>query len=140
MEIVLAIDIGLKRCGLAKADPLGILISPLETVSKEKLSDKLIELQEIFEIQTVVVGLPENQQNSKTKELIIKEVEILQQNILKNSTIIWEDESYSSREAEEILKSKGISISAQNKSLIDSYAACVLLEQYFRRINPEQIY
>ena len=67
---ILAIDYGEARVGIAITDPLGITAQGLETIY-HKNNDKLIlkrleELLKVYEIDTLVVGMPLNLKGEKT--------------------------------------------------------------------------
>ena len=50
----------------------------------------------------------------------------------KKYQIFFEDERYSSFEAEELLKARGVNI-RKNKELIDVESACIILKQFINR-------
>ncbi len=132
MEIILGLDLGKKRCGIAKADSLGILVSPVATVDIQELEDKLINLKQTFEIHKIIVGLPYNLGNQDTYDFILKQVAKLKQSVLADIEVIFEDESYSSKEAEQRMKAQGVTPREHNKSLLDMHSACIILEQYLQ--------
>jgi putative Holliday junction resolvase len=58
---VLGLDYGSARCGCALSDPTGLLVTPIEPISRpagRRGLDELIELIAEREVQRVVVGLP----------------------------------------------------------------------------------
>ena len=60
MSKILAIDFGLKRCGIAITDELRIIASPLCTVPSQELEEFLQEKIGSKEVGEVVIGLPLN--------------------------------------------------------------------------------
>lgn len=133
MEIVIALDIGKTKTGIAKSDPMGILIKPLKTVLTIDLVSELESLSQEFDIPTIVIGKPINTGFGNKDSLVLIETET---NNIKSSfpniEIVFVNESFTSREAESILKDKGIKIQKNNKELLDMYAAAILLEEYFQ--------
>ena len=61
MSRVLALDYGVARCGVARSDPSGTLVTPLPVVERpatKKGLTRLVEVIEANEAERVVVGLP----------------------------------------------------------------------------------
>ena len=77
MSRVLALDYGVARCGVARSDPSGTLVTPLPVVERpatKKGLARLVEVIESNEAERVVVGLPltlagaEGAQAAETRE------------------------------------------------------------------------
>ena len=134
MDILIGLDIGDVRVGIAKADSHGIVITPIKTVKREQLFKELRDLMIDFNVSKFVVGLPKNMDGTigdqaiKTKnyaqEIAIEFPEI---------EIVFEDERLTSEAAAEILKGKGMKINEKNRDMIDMYAAAVILEQHLAK-------
>lgn len=134
MEQVIALDVGDSRVGIAKADPMGIVIKPYKTVSKEEVFLELASLKSEYEIKSLVIGLPVCGDGELSEQALkIKDFARKIQEKYPEIDIYYEDERYSSKEAIERLKNSGVKITEKNKGLIDSYAALIILEQYFSR-------
>jgi putative holliday junction resolvase len=61
MSRVLALDYGVARCGVARSDPSGTLVTPLPVVERpatKKGLTRLVEVVAANEPELVVVGLP----------------------------------------------------------------------------------
>lgn len=132
MEIILALDIGLKRTGIARSDMLGILIKALKTIETDNIIQELDNIRQNYTLCKIIIGLPINAKDkAQDTELMIraKAQEIL--NKFPDINIIFENEAYSSKEAESRLKERNIALNKDNKGLIDAEAAAVILEQYF---------
>ena len=128
----LSIDYGEKYIGLAITDPLKLFVSPLSTI--ENKSDEFIfaRLQEVFikqEIEKIIVGLPLGLEGNDTAKT--KEVRIFYDKLSKKTDIQieWWDERFSTTEANEFLKNKGMSWKDSRK-IIDQIAAAVILTNY----------
>ncbi|NLZ24163.1 Holliday junction resolvase RuvX [Candidatus Dojkabacteria bacterium] len=139
---ILAIDYGLKRIGLAISDSKGITSAPLKviTVTKRRkmegaIDDILLEI-ETNRVKTIVIGKTNREEwgNSKTSqrtEYFVSE--------LKKRTqlpIIFQDESYSTTRAQNMLLSLGQS-SKSSKEKIDMYSAVVILEDFLNSDNKK---
>ena len=128
----LSIDYGEKNIGLAITDPLKIFVTPLTTI--ENKSDKSIftNLQEIFlkqEIEKIIVGLPLSLEGNDTEKT--KEVRLFFEKLSKKTVIPieWWDERFSTVEANEFLKKKGMNWK-ESRKIIDQVAAAVILTNY----------
>ena len=133
MSSILALDIGMKRTGIAKSDELGIAIKALKTVDTILLVDEIFDLNQKFELSKLIIGLHENEGSQETIDFIKTQSKALQDKF-SEIDIIFVNEAYSSREAEARLKARGIKINQENKGLVDMEAAAILLEQAFSDI------
>ena len=130
-------DYGSKRVGLAATDPLGITIQPLPYLRYSGRTDLLEKLRSVIRekgIEKVVVGLPRSLDGSLGPKA--RECEELARQIGKDSSVqvALQDESFTSREAEEILiRDLGLS-RARRKEARDSLAACLILKSFLA--NP----
>lgn len=132
MEIILALDIGLKRTGIARSDALGILIKALKTIETDNIIQELDNIKQDYVLSKIVIGLPINAEGqAQNTELMIRAKAQEIQNKFPEFNIIFENEACSSKEAETRLKSRNIQLNKDNKGLIDAEAAAVILEQYF---------
>ncbi len=131
MEIILALDIGLKRTGIARSDVLGILVKAMKTIETDNIIQELNNIQQDYSLNKIVIGIPMNPESTNSTELMIKaKAQEIQINF-PNLEIIFENETCSSKEAEDRLKNQGTKLNKDNKALIDAEAAAIILEQYF---------
>jgi putative holliday junction resolvase len=136
---VLALDVGDRRIGVARSDPLGILATPLEVYQRESSLEDARHIRQLMnreEASKVVVGLPVNMNGSegpqavKTREFAA----LLEENGI--SVVFW-DERLSTVEAERRL----IETKRRRKlpRYIDAEAAALILQSYLdygaRRLN-----
>lgn len=130
--VYLALDIGLKRTGIAKSDSMGIIIKPYKTILTEDLLDEIQNLDQEFGIDQLVIGEPINIQSGNDDAIknVIKMRSLIEKNF-KHLKIAMIDERFTSKEAEFLIKKKGIKLNKDNKQLIDQYAAAIILETYF---------
>lgn len=127
---VLGIDVGSKRMGLAVWNPAAKLCRPLAILHRKNLAADLKFLENIIqteEIEGVLVGLPvslagnetESTENSRYWATLLEERFQL--------PVALFDESLSTKEAIDILRSQGKKISKK-----DSIAAALTLEEFMR--------
>lgn len=63
----MGLDVGDKTIGVALSDPMFLMAHPLETIKRKKASldiAKLVEIIDREDVETIVVGLPKNMNNS----------------------------------------------------------------------------
>ena len=127
---IVSLDIGTKRIGIAVSDALWLGAVPLYTIERKndtKALEKIKEVCKEYNTDTILIGVPYNMDGSlgfQAKNCLdfIKPLE-------QEYTILKQDERLSSNEAEEILRQKGKKYT-KNKALVDTMAACVILESY----------
>jgi putative holliday junction resolvase len=132
---ILAIDYGQKRFGLAISDSKGIIASPLEVLEitekrkVENIIEDIVKLIDEYRVKTILIGLPQifiekhkesNKRIEKFKNLLSQKTSI---------PIIFQDESYSTTEAQNMLLSLGQS-SKSTKNKIDKISATVFLQEF----------
>ena len=64
---ILGLDIGQKTIGLAISDPLGLTAQGLTTIRRKNKQSDIEELKKVckdYEVETLVIGLPKNMNNS----------------------------------------------------------------------------
>ncbi|MCC6636868.1 MAG: Holliday junction resolvase RuvX [Ignavibacteriaceae bacterium] len=133
---ILAIDYGTKRVGLALSDPMKILASPYETFENNKLlTSKILALIKEKHVEKIVIGYPTNGDGSKTvlSDIIINfAAELSDQSGVACELV---DERFSSSVASDrILQAVAKKSKRRDKSLVDKYAAAVILEDYLKTI------
>lgn len=132
--VVIGLDIGKKRTGIAKSDSMGIVIKPYKTALTENLIEELKSIDEELGIEKFVLGEPVNIEkgNNEAYDFVIKSKKLIEKSF-DSIDIELIDERFTSREAQATLNSQGKKINKDNKELIDMYAAAIILEQYFNR-------
>lgn len=131
MSIIVAIDFGLKRTGLAMTDEKAIIASPLTTVESSSLMDFLIQLTSKESISTIVLGFPTRLDGSDTH--ITENVRLLKGVLEKQFPLIkidLQDERFSSSRAMETIHMVGKKRQLKEKPLVDKLAATLILQDY----------
>ena len=139
MKRILGLDVGDKTVGVAVSDPLGILASGVTTIERvgiRKDTGKVIDYIKEYDCDTVVIGLPlnlEGEDSIQTEK--VRAFRTMLENKLKSLgplskvRIEWQDERYSTCEAEEVLIEANMS-REDRKKIIDRQAAIVILQRY----------
>ncbi|MCO6494162.1 MAG: Holliday junction resolvase RuvX [Bacteroidetes bacterium] len=135
MPRILSIDYGLKRVGIAVTDPLKIIAKPLETIDNHKIFDFLKSYLQKEEVELIVVGDP----RSESGELQQMQIEVKQfvnklKQIFPNIPVVFEDERYTSRMAQQSLIDFGVKKSKRkDKKILDTVSAALILQSYLER-------
>ncbi len=135
---ILALDYGVKRIGVAVSAPLGFFTQPLAYIPNKNPSQVIEELNHIIKERTIsfiLLGLPK-----RTDETIGPEAEKVIEfgKVLETRCGIevkFYDESYSTKDAEEILINELNLSRKKRKEVIDSMAACLILNSYLRSLK-----
>jgi len=129
---VLALDVGLKRIGVAVSDPLGITAQGLKTLQRQNKRRDLEALGRLlteYHVQEVVVGLPlrlsgaEGTQSAKMRQF----AQLLQAQF--GVTVHLWDERWTSKEANRLLREAELSIQKRGQA-VDRMAAVLILESW----------
>lgn len=132
----LGLDLGTTSLGVAISDKTNTLVSPYKLIkfAKEDYKTALTELLKIINeenIDTVVLGLPKNMDNSlgfaAKRSMDFKEM--IEEKGIK---VILEDERLTTVEAINIMKNNGVkNINKQGKT--DMLSAVLILENFLKR-------
>ena len=145
---ILGLDVGNKTVGVAVSDPLGVIatgVTTIERVGIRKDTGKVIDYIKEYGCDTVVIGLPLNLDGEDTLSTErAREFRHMLENKLKSSgplskvKVEWQDERFSTVEAEEVLIEANMS-REDRKKIIDRQAAIVILQRYLDRMPREEI-
>lgn len=132
---ILGVDVGSKRVGLARTDPMRTFAIPIGTFSPE---DSFREIERQVEEEGPVVGIvvgwpltPEGKKTTST-DLVVQYINALK-NKHKRVDIYRMDERFSSKEAMEILEGSGVPKKKRNqKGRLDQAAAALILQQFIQ--------
>jgi len=140
---IIALDVGTKTIGIAITDELLITAQGLETYKRtgiKKDTDYIISLIKEKDCGTLVIGLPLNLdgtdsiQTEKVRAFREKLENKMRSNALVDVMLAWQDERYSTVEAEDVLIAANLS-REERKRVIDKQAAIVILQSYMDRIE-----
>ena len=137
MSIILGIDYGKKRTGIAVTDPLKIIASSFQTIETKLLIDFLRKFVEQNNVDSIVIGLPRQKDHSFSD--IENEIQIFISNlkrILPKLKIFRHDERYTSKMAKKIILNVKTKKSLRmKKELVDSVSATIILQSYLEKNN-----
>lgn len=134
MGRIIAIDYGLKRCGVATTDPLQIIATPLETV----LTDNIISFLENFikqnEVEKIVIGYPIDLNGNKTDStLSVEKFKIQMDEKFPLIPNFYEDERFTSKMAKAALVEGGFKKKKrQEKGSLDKISAVFILQSFLK--------
>jgi putative Holliday junction resolvase len=122
----LAIDLGLKRIGLAYS-PDGKFCSPLETVERKNRNQASNDVKKIIDewgADAVVIGIPIG---GSSEDEMRRRVEHFMNLVDFKGEVFHQDESNSSIEAENLMRGE---IRYKRDGRIDSISAMIILERF----------
>jgi putative Holliday junction resolvase len=131
---ILGLDVGTKTVGVAVSDEMGWTAQGLETIQineerKQFGIERLKEIIEEYDVESIVVGLPKNMNGTigPRGEACQMYAELLRETF-QLPVQLW-DERLSTMAAERILISADVS-RKKRKKVIDKLAASVILQGY----------
>lgn len=122
----LALDLGLKRIGLALCVDKKIAL-PLEGIIRKNRNQAAKEIKEIisqYQISLLIVGIPKG---GSSEDVMRKRTEHFVSLLEFEGEIVFVDESYTSREALKF----GVIRSKKKDAKLDSLAALIMIKDYF---------
>lgn len=133
----LALDYGAARIGVAITDESGMLAQPLECIEtprKRRAAGlaRVLELVREHDVGCIVIGLPLHMDGRAGEQA--ERTRAFAEQVAKHSglPVEYQDERWSSREAERLLASGGVR-ARERKGKIDPIAAALLLETWLAR-------
>ena len=135
MGIIVALDFGKKRTGIAITDPLQLIASGLATVDTKDLISFLKDYCSKTSVETFIVGLPKqmNNQPSESEQFIQPFLKTLK-NTFPKTSIEREDERFTSKMAFQTMIDSGMKKKKrQNKAVVDEISATLILQSYLNR-------
>lgn len=132
---LIALDIGMRRTGIAVTDAMQIIASPIQGVQTNELLDVLKKLTAEETCAGIVVGQPLDLKGrpSEVAAFIDQFVAKLQKEFI-GLNIYREDERFTSRMASQSLVQSGVpKKKRQDKLRVDSTSAAIILQSYLER-------
>lgn len=132
----MGLDVGSKTVGVALSDLLGWTAQGLETVKIDEEAndfgiDRISEIIQTENVNTVVIGLPKNMNNSlgPRAEASMRYGELIKA-AHPDITIVFQDERLTTSQAEKMLITEGNVSRKKRKQVIDKVAAVIILQNY----------
>lgn len=130
--IIMSVDYGDKRTGIAICDKLEMLASPVGVLTEwnsETLADKIVNLAVEKKAKTIVIGLPKNMDGSQGfRADACKELGELVKSRTQIPVEFW-DERLTTVSAHRILSENNVR-GKKRKAVVDSVAAEIILQDY----------
>ena len=132
---LLALDLGTKRVGVAVSDELQLTTQPLPALKRtnwKKLLRQITDLQQSFDAQGVVIGLPLNLDG--TEGDAAREARRIARNLSLSLPlpVFLQDERLTSQAAEESLREAGVKWE-ELRNRLDGEAAALILRDFIAR-------
>lgn len=126
---LIALDVGTKRIGVAKADSKVRIAIPYSAVEVDGTEfQKIASLARAWDIDSFVIGLPRNSQGQETEQSrYVRQFARDLKKSIPSAKICFQDESLTSVEAEKRLKNRK---KGYKKGDIDSEAATIILQDF----------
>ena len=131
---VIGLDVGEKRIGVAKADSSTRIAVPVGFYTVDGSEwQKIARIANINSTNFFVLGLPRSNEGNETKQsLYVRNFAKMLIEKIPGARIKFQDESFTSVEAEERLKSRKRNY---EKGEIDAEAAAIILQDFLERIT-----
>ena len=129
---ILSIDYGRKRTGIAVTDPLQMIANSLETISSADVITFLKNYLQKEKVDAFVVGYPRQMNNTPSESVIYIDPFIaLLKKTFPDKEVFLMDERFTSKMAFQTMIAGGVKKKdRQNKALIDSISATIILQSY----------
>ena len=134
--IIMSVDLGKARTGLAVSDPSGTFAFPKEVITEyntDRLIEKVCEKAKEFSAERIVVGYPKNMDGSLGERA--QECAAIAEQIRTKSgieTVLW-DERCTTVTAHNYLSMNNVR-GKKRKQTVDAVAAVIILEDYLRSL------
>ena len=132
MGVLLGLDVGDARIGVARSDELGITAHPLCTLTRKNRQVDLVaisDLVSIHKVERVIVGLPISLDGTiGTQALSVQKFAERLGKVIEVPIEFW-DERFTTVEAEDVLRELNKN-SKKQKDIIDQIAATIILGEY----------
>ncbi|QHS54871.1 MULTISPECIES: Holliday junction resolvase RuvX [unclassified Mucilaginibacter] len=132
---VMAFDYGTKRIGIAVTDPMQIIATGLDTIHPLKIIDYLKKYLLTEGVERFVVGEPKQMDNTPSQSAMhVKGFVNLLKKTFPDIPVEMLDERFTSKMASATIAQSGMGKKArQNKELVDTISAVILLQSWMDR-------
>lgn len=137
MGRLLAIDYGRKRTGIAVTDTLKIVATGLATVPTHTLMEFIKTYLAKESVEKIIIGEPKQLDNtpSESMKYITPFLNRLKKELPDMPVVMWDERFTSSIAHRSLLDSGAKKSTRQDKSIIDSMAATIILNDYLQSIT-----
>lgn len=137
MARIMSFDFGTKRIGIAVTDPMKIIANGLTTIHPKDIVDFLKKYLTTEAIETFVVGEPKQMDGTDSQSAVHVRgfVNLLKKNF-PEIPIEMMDERFTSKMASAaILQSGAKKKTRQDKALVDTVSATIILQSYMEKTS-----
>lgn len=134
---ILSLDVGDRRIGVATANTVARMASPLLTLDRQQSEDIYAEINNLIiehDIREVVVGLPRGMEGQETAQTQIAREFAVKLKSTCGLPVHMQDEAATSLAAEDKLKASG---KPYEKADIDKVAASIILDDWLAALPME---
>lgn len=132
MARIIALDIGVKRTGIAVTDPLQMIATGLDGIETKELVPYLKKYLLSEKVECIVVGKPMQMNNTESESWVFIEAQskLIQQSFTEMK-IEFYDERFTSKIALQSMKMAGAGkTEMKNKNTVDKVSATIILQNY----------
>jgi putative Holliday junction resolvase len=135
---ILGLDYGSKRIGVAISDEMGITAHGIATITRRNRRQVVAEIEKIvrsYQVEKIVLGYPLRFDN--TEGIQCEKIKVFSR-ILSTAfslPVILQDETLTTKEAEEILRVSNVR-KKRRKAVLDQLAAAIILQNYLDSLSP----
>ena len=130
--IILSVDYGDKRTGIAACDKLEMLASPVCVIAewnKNALAQKIVDIAKEKKAEQIVIGLPKNMDGTKGfRADACEELGASVKGLTDIEVVFW-DERLTTVSAHRILSDNNVR-GKKRKNVVDAVAADIILQDY----------
>lgn len=133
---IVALDVGSKRIGVASANVVARLASPLQTLDvTERIKDDIVKVLSEQTASALVVGLPRGMQGQDTAQTEVVRQFIAELKPSISVPVYWQDEALTSHLSKLELNTKK---AQHSKGEVDALAATYILEDYLQNSGRQK--
>ncbi|PWK75964.1 putative Holliday junction resolvase [Mucilaginibacter oryzae] len=132
---VMAFDYGTKRIGIAVTDPLQIIATGLDNIHPNSIIEYLKKYLQTEQVERFIVGEPKQMDNTPSQSAQhVKGFVNLLKKTFPEMPIEMVDERFTSKMASATIAQSGMNKkNRQNKELVDTISAVILLQSWMNR-------
>ena len=133
-RVYVGVDLGTRRIGLSRSDPLGVLASPVKTIIRKSTSADIEAVLRFASESGALEIMPTSLSGDAGPQARLTEVFVQSLGEQVHVPVRVQDERMSSIEAENLLRAAGKKPSL-DKAAVDSAAAAVILQRFLDKLN-----
>ena len=135
--VILAVDLGKVRTGLAICDKTELIASPLGTIEERNEEKRMVKIAEIVrekKAELLVVGLPKNMDGTEGESAV--NARTFAENLSEKCSVpfVMQDERGTTLTAHHFLNTTNTR-GKKRKQIVDTVSAVIILEDYLARHN-----